>query len=506
MVRGSSGAQYGPAQTADPDLTATLTTAAPHSDVLIVGAGSAGSVVAERLSADPACAVTVLEAGLGLTDPELLAQTANGLQLPIGVASPLVQRYQTKLTERPARRISIVRGATIGGSGAVNGGYFCRGLPRDFDGIGVPGWTWSDVLDHFRCIETDLDFTGPAHGDAGPIRVCRTREIVGITEAFSNAARGAGFPWIADLNDVGAESGVRAGVGAVPLNIVDGVRTSTGAGYMMPALVRPNLTLFARTRVMRLRFSSGRAVGVDAVGPGGPVSLYADRIVLSAGAIESAHLLMLSGVGDEGMLRAAGVDMVACLPVGTAFSDHPEWVLPTNWAVAPGRPVLEIVLSTDDDIEIRPYTGGFVAMVGDGTAGRADWPHVGVSLMQPRARGRVTLVSADPLVPLRIEHRYDSEPGDVAALRRGAELARELVRAAAAIGPPAWSTSQHLCGTAPIGADGDERAVLDARCRVRGIEGLWVIDGSILPRITSRGPHATIAMLAHRAAEFVRTA
>lgn len=141
---------------------------AAHSDVLIVGAGSAGSVVAERLSADSGCAVTVLEAGPALDDPVLLAQTANGLQLPIGVGSPLVRRYQTSLTARPTRRHPIVRGTTVGGSGAVNGGYFCRGLPRDFDRLALPGWAWSDVLDSFRAIETDLDFDGPAHGLAGP--------------------------------------------------------------------------------------------------------------------------------------------------------------------------------------------------------------------------------------------------------------------------------------------------------------------------------------------------
>ncbi len=156
-----------------------------HSDVLIVGAGSAGSVVAERLSADPSRTVTVLEAGPGLTDPGLLAQTVNGLQLPIGVGSPLVHRYLTKLTDRPVRQLPIVRGATIGGSGAVNGGYFCRGLPSDFDGIGVPGWAWSDVLDHFRAIETDLDFDTPAHGDSGPIPVRRTHDMTGSTGTLS---------------------------------------------------------------------------------------------------------------------------------------------------------------------------------------------------------------------------------------------------------------------------------------------------------------------------------
>jgi choline dehydrogenase-like flavoprotein len=142
-------------------------------------------------------------------------------------------------------------------------------------------------------------------------------------------------------------------------------------------------------------------------------------------------------------------------------------------------------------------------MMGDGSTGRPDWPHVGVALMQPRSRGRVAVVSDDPRVPLRIEHRYDSEPEDIAALRRGSELARELCPTAEPRPEPLWSTSQHLCATAPMGGDSDERAVLDQQCRVRGVDGLWVIDGAALPAITSRGPHATIVMLAHRAAEFV---
>jgi len=447
--------------------------------------------------------VTVLEAGPGLADPALLAEATNGLRLPIGAASPLVQRYQAQLTERPAREITIMRGAAVGGSGAVNGGYFCRGLPRDFDGYAVPGWAWSDVIGHFCAIETDLDFAGPAHGDAGPIPVQRTREITGSTGLFVAAVQRAGFDWIADLNDVASASALPAGVGAVPLNIVDGVRTGSGAAYLLPALGRANLSVLTQTRVVRLRLSGNRAVGVDAIGPGGPITATADRIVLSAGAIESAHLLMLSGIGEAAMLRGTGVDVVAALPVGMACSDHPEWVLPTNWRVAADRPVLEVVLSTADDIEIRPYTGGFVAMVGDGTAGHPDWPHIGVALMRPRARGRISLVSADPLVRPRIEHRYDSEPGDVAALQQGCDLARELTGATTQLGEPAWSTSQHLCGSAPMGEEGDPAAVVDHRCRVHGIDGLWVIDGSILPTITSRGPHASIVMLGHRAAEFV---
>jgi len=474
-----------------------------HTDVLIVGAGSAGSVVAERLSADPRCSVVIVEAGPGLADPAFSALAADGLQLPIGAASPLVTHYQTELTQRPVRVGPIVRGTTVGGSGAVNGGYFCRGLPRDFEVAGVPGWAWADVLDHFVAIETDLDFHGSGHGDRGPIPVRRSEEIAGNTARFVDSAQRAGFPWIADLNGDSAGPGMPVGVGPVPLNMVDGVRVGPGVAYLLPALSRPNLTLREQTRVWRVRIAEGRAVGVDAVGRSGPITLTADRIVLAAGAIGSAHLLMLSGVGNEDMLRSAGVAVVTPLPVGMSCTDHPEWILPADWEVAAGRPVLEVVLCTDDDVEIRPYTCGFGAMVGEPMTGHQDPPHIGVALMRPRSRGRITLVSADPRVPPRIEHRYDSEPDDVAALRRGAELARELAGPPAEVGPPVWATSQHLCGSAPMGTDHDEQAVLDPRCRVRGIEGLWVIDGSALPTITSRGPHATVVMLGHRAAEFV---
>ena len=440
---------------------------------------------------------------MGLSDPRLRAETANGLRLPIGAASPLVQRYQTRLTDRPDRQMAIMRGATVGGSGAVNGGYFCRGLPRDFEGFGIPGWAWSDVVDHFRAIETDLDFTGPLHGDSGPILIRRTHEIVGSTATFVEAARRNGFGWLPDLNDGSGADALPSGVGAVPLNIVDGTRIGPGAAYLLPALDRANLSLLTQTRALRLRVAGGRATGVDAIGPGGPITMTADCIVLSAGAIESAHLLTLSGIGDEAMLRAAGVATIVPLPVGMGCSDHPEWVLPTTWTVQPGRPVLEVVLSTPEGIEIRPYTGGFVAMVGDGTPGHPDWPHLGVALMRPRARGRVTLVSADPMVPPLIEHHYDSEPADIAALQAGCDLAREIAGPTTEVGEPAWSTSQHLCGTAPMGRAGDPAAVVDHECRVHGVDGLWVIDGSVLPTITSRGPHATIAMLGHRAAELV---
>jgi predicted dehydrogenase (TIGR03970 family) len=474
-----------------------------HSDVLIVGAGSAGSVVAERLSADERCRVTVVEAGPGLSDPDVAAMTADGSVLPIGPASTLVRRFETVLTDHPRRTCEIVRGALVGGSGAVNGGYFCRGLPADFDGWGVPGWAWADVLAHFRQIETDLDFGGPLHGSAGPIPVRRSDEVTDCTSDFIQRCRSAGFADLPDLNGAADPADDMVGIGLLPLNITDGIRVGPGSAFLQPALARPNLTLLARTSVARLRISSGRVVGVDAMGPDGPVSLTADRIVLCSGAIGTAQVLMLSGIGDETVLRTAGVPCAFVAPVGMNCVDHPEWVMPTSWVTAAGRPVLEAVLRTDFDVEIRPYTGGFIAMVGDGNTGRPDWPHVGVAMMQPRSRGRVTVVSDDPGVIPRIEHRYDGDRRDTADLQRGCALARELCAVTSTAPEPLWSTSQHLCATAPIGAEDDERAVLDPQCRVRGVDGLWVIDGSALPAITRRGPHATIVMLAHRAAEFV---
>ena len=206
-----------------------------HSDVLIVGAGSAGSVLAERLSADPACHVTVVEAGLGPADPGVRALTANGLQLPIGAASPLVRRYRTLLTADQGS--DIVRGTTVGGSGAVNGGYFCRALPRDFDEAALPGWSWAEVRRHYRAIETDLDF--PDQHDGGPIRIRRTDEFVGSTAVFVDAAGAAGLRWLPDLNAEPVGDNAPPGVGAVPLNIVDGGRSGPGAASSNPPLTGP---------------------------------------------------------------------------------------------------------------------------------------------------------------------------------------------------------------------------------------------------------------------------
>lgn len=476
-----------------------------HSDVLIVGAGSAGSVLAERLSIDERCQVTVVESGPGPADPRVLSQITDGLRLPIGSASSVVRRYLTTLTDAPKRHVQLVRGAVVGGSGAINGGYFCRALPSDIEGWAVDGWAWADVLPHFKAIENDLDFDNPIHGSDGPITVRRVAEFDGCTESFVTSALGAGFDWISDLNGSTPESPVPWGVGAVPLNINGGNRVGPGAAFLRPALHRRNLTVLTGTKAGRIQMEKGRVAAVECRGPQGKFVLTADQIVLCAGAIGSAHLLMLSGLGPEQMLRAAGVPVEVALPVGVSTVDHPEWVLPVSWPPAQGRPPLEAILATRDGLEIRAYTAGFSALTSGRREGLSDQPHLGVALMRPRSRGRVMLASADPDIAPVIEHRYDSEAADVQLLRAGIQLASEI--ACSTVQPEElWATSQHLCGSAQMGRAGDPAAVVDNRCRVFGVDGLWVVDGSILPAITSRGPHATIVMVGHRAAEFIISA
>jgi len=429
-------------------------------DVLIVGAGSAGSVLAERLSADSSRRVTVIEAGPGPDDPAFRELTGDAWSLPIGPHSPVAHRYRTQVTDHPPRTIDIVRGACLGGSGAINGCYFWRALPQDFSA--VPGWSWSDVEPHYAAVESRI-----------PVR--SATEFSHSTTQFVATAETAGY---------------RSGVAAVPLNIAAGRRLGPGAVFLEPALTRPNLTVLTGTRVNRLRLNGGRVAGVEVHGPDGARELEADRVVLAAGAIATAQLLMLSGIGPASRLRALGLDVQVDLPVGQRCWDHPEWVMRTGWVSGGDRPVLEVVLN-HDDLEIRPYTTGF----------GAPSPDIGVALMRPRARGRVSLASADPTVPPHIEHHYDSEPADVAALRGGCEIVNDLIGDATTLGEPLWSTSQHLAGTAPMGTGAD--AVVDPQLRVRGLENLWVTDGSVLPAPLGRGPHATIAMIGHRAASLI---
>ena len=202
--------------------------AAPHvrSDVLIIGAGSAGSVLAERVSRDETCNVTIVEAGPGPSDPRVRAQITDAVRMPIGTASSVVRHFVTTLTDEPKRIGHVMRGAVVGGSGAVNGGYFCRALPEDFDRWGLPGWSWTDVLPHFRAIETDTDYDGSLHGSDGPILVRRVTEFDGCTASFVDAATEIGFAWLPDLNGAAPAAPLPPGIGPVRQALTSELRAS----------------------------------------------------------------------------------------------------------------------------------------------------------------------------------------------------------------------------------------------------------------------------------------
>ncbi|MFC9787157.1 mycofactocin system GMC family oxidoreductase MftG [Rhodococcus sp. NPDC127528] len=478
----------------------------PVADVVVVGGGSGGCVVAARLSEDPDRTVVLVEAG-----PDGARSGPIGT-LPVGPGSRLVWRYPGEL--QPGRGVTIARGRTLGGSGAVNGGYFVRGTAADFESWPA-NWSYAEVLPYFRKLETDPFGDRRWHGDSGPMPITRTARAAlhPISAAFLDAATATGFGYRADLNEPHA-----VGAGPVPLNASSGARVSTAAAYLGAATGRPNLRVRTGEVARRVVVEGGRAVGVE-VGSGARSRvLRARTVVLCAGAVGTPHLLMHSGIGPVQELSRLGLPVVVDRRgVGQGFEDHPEVALGYR-RVRPsrhesGRAILEVVLEADG-IELRPYTAPF----GDIIAGVDDpVARIGVALTAPDSRGEVVLRSADPADPPLVRYHYLRSAKDRAAMRSGLELARELLASPGYAGLadplPASTTadgmfenlgtSMHLSGSCRMGAVDDADAVVDDRCRVIGVDGLSVADTSVMPVLTSRGPHATAVMIAERVAAFL---
>ncbi|MGQ4600335.1 mycofactocin dehydrogenase MftG [Nocardia sp. R6R-6] len=476
-------------------------------DTLIVGGGTAGCVLAERLSEDPAHTVRLLEAGQLWNDSAAIpAELLDATAMPLSPGAEWLWHYEVVLADDPPVPATIVRGKVIGGSSAINGGYFVRAATADFDAWdrvlgGSATWSFDAVLPMFRRTERDLDFADrPWHGDRGPVPVHRTKQPAPISAAFTVACLDAGFAAVPDLNapDCGD------GVGVVPCNCEQGRRTGTALGYLLPVLSRPNLSVAPRAYATRVRFDGSRAIGVDCVRDGRADTEWADRVILTAGAIESAVLLLRSGIGDPEQLRALGIPVVHPARVGAGFTDHPEIGISYQIDLE-GRPSvpLESVLGIDD-IEIRPYAVSFTPGV----------RRLGVALMRPRSCGVLRLRSAMPGAAPLIDYRYLTDEEDRVRLRDAVSTAADVLRRMGARPVDAipmrshldpWlranlATSQHLSGTCPMGRADDAAAVVDETCRVRGVTGLSIVDLSVVPVPLGRGPQATVVMLAEKAA------
>ncbi|MFD3703753.1 mycofactocin system GMC family oxidoreductase MftG [Nocardia sp. NPDC058658] len=458
-------------------------------NALIVGAGSAGCVLAARLSADPARSVRVFEAGpVWPTAADLPAELLDPGHLPIGPASEVVWRYPGNL----------LRGKLIGGSGAINGSYFIRPPATDFaawSAVAGPRWSFDSVLPVFCDLENDHDFgTAARHGSHGPIPISRTDDPAQFSADFAERCAAAGLTEIPDLNAGAAE----VGFGRVPLAVSQGLRAGPAITHLYPALERPNLTVTADTMVTRLLLRGPRVIGVEWARGRERGRTYADRTVLCAGAIESAALLIRSGIGPEPLLRSLGVPVVQPAPVGRWCTDHPEIGVefPDGKPDEPAVP-LEYVLEIDD-LELRPYTQKF-------TPGQR---RIGVALMHPESSGELTLRSADPSVPAHVDQHYLRSELDRARLREGVALTADLLGRRIGPADDPWlhahlGTSQHLSGTCRMGRPDDDRAVVDEHGTVHGIEALAVADLSIVPVPLRRGPQATTVMVAAHIADYM---
>jgi choline dehydrogenase len=488
-------------------------------DVIVVGGGTSGSVVAARLSEDPGRRVLLLEAGAVFTSVAEFPPQLLGRDESAWVGQDHNWRYSVRLTRDRPEPVPVTRGRVIGGSSSVNGGIHVRAVPEDFSGWGDGCWDWPDVLHAYRTSERDLDFgADPVHGDRGPVTVRRAGrpDYTSLYAAFDAACRSLGYPECADLNHPQA-----AGVGPLPRNFEHGVRANAAFAYVLPALGRANLDVRGESVVDRVLIEHGIVGGVQCVENGQLVRWRAPEVVLCAGALMTPAVLLRSGIGPPADLAALGLPAAVPLPgVGAALRDHPtvhvqvrprsESVIPAEGA--PGRLQAALTFTAPgspdrNDLQIMPsYRGDRLALT--------------VMLNRSFSAGTVRLSSADPRDGPRIELNYLARADDRARLRAGVEEAVRIMTAPALAaiserggrelrglrpGEPGWldgqvSTAAHSAGSCPIG-DPDLGGVVDACGRVHGVDGLSVADVSIVPVPLRNNTNATAFMIGERFAE-----
>jgi choline dehydrogenase len=500
-------------------------------DYVVIGAGSSGCVIVNRLTADPAVRVLLLEAGGPDVDPAILAPGRWTTLLGTAVD----WNYQVEPEPGLAgRAIRWPRGKTYGGSSAISAMAYVRGHQLDFDRWAAtcgPSWSFREVLPYFRRIEDNSRGASDYHGTGGPQAVTDQSDPHAGHAAFLGAASELGFAARPDWDFNGATQ--ENGAGFYQKNIRAGRRHSAAAAFLTPVLSRPNLTVWPNTRALRILFEGTRTTGVACARAGGTAAAPASTstnvrarrgVIVSTGAIESPKILMLSGIGPADALRALGIVVRVDAPgVGANLHDHPR--VPVRWAartpLAPSS--VSAGLLTWSQRGSAPSPPDLQFYVGRGLDTPDPSVTLTVALSRPESRGTISLRSADPSAPPLIRANYLAEPGDVDALVEAVRLARSLAetRAYAAIRGAATDpgdavrsaenirayirrvadTMFHPAGTCRMGSDAG--AVVDPELRVRGVDGLWVADASIMPVCVNCQTHAACAMIGERAAELV---